>query len=306
MTMVGHQRLRLNNRQSPFAIRHSQFASLFLTITLLAALTGCAPYDPNPTPTPTAAPAVLRVTASTTLLPAASALVEAFQWPHAELVKRVESLPADRVVQTLEQGTSNVVFVAGQLPNPLLPGLEVTAVGQVPLAIIVHRSNSIQNLTSAQVREVFAGEVLDWASVGSASGPIRVVTQPPNSEAWMALTTLLLPSPSDPAGRDSSITRAALLAVDDQGVGELVASEAGAIGYAAVGSLPPGVRVVALDGVRPTPAELAAGRYPLVQPIHLITLNDPPAHVRELVDFALSPTGQELLAGALGPRQGEQ
>jgi phosphate transport system substrate-binding protein len=264
------------------------------------------PYEPNPTPTPSPSPAYLRVTTSSTLWPAASALLDAFSWPHGELVKHIESRPADQVVETLEQGTSNVVMVAGQLTDVPLADLEITAIGQMPLAIVVNRSNPIQNLTSAQVRAIFAGEILDWSQVGSESGPILVITQPPGSEAWLAITSLLLRDPSANPKTNAPITRAALMAPDDQAVAELVAQEPGAIGYAALGALPLDVHPVALDGVRPTPAEVAAGRYPLIEPIYLITRKDPPAHVSALVDFALSPTGQKLLMSTLGQPGGGQ
>ncbi len=262
------------------------------------------PYEPNPSPTPSPAPAYLRVTTSSTLWPAASALLDAFRWPGSELVKHLQTLPVNQLVETLDLGTSDVVMVAGPLTASAPADLEITTIGQMALAIVVNGANPIQSLTSAQVRAIFAGEILDWSSVGGEPGPIVVVTRPPGSEAWLAITTLLLRHPEDNPGRDTPITRAAVVAADHQGVVELVAQEPGAIGYAALGMLPPAVRAVALDGVQPSPAAIAAGRYPLLQPVHLITRQDPPAHVRTLVDFALSPAGQELLTGALGGQGG--
>lgn len=276
----------------------SNTVCLLLAIVLGGTLVACEPYDPHPTPTLTPSPVVLRLVTSTTLLPAASALAEAYKLQAnpvittGELVFGVENRPADQVIEAARQGMADVALVAGAISGHLPTGLEITPVSQVPLAIILHPSNPTQNLSPAQARDIFAGETLDWGSVSDASGPILVITQPPGSEAWTALTAGLM--------GQARITGGALVVADDQGVVELVAQEPGAIGYVALGALPAAVKVVALDGVRPTPTELAAGRYPLVEPIQIVTPSEPPAHVRDFVDFALSPAGQEVLERALG------
>jgi len=278
-------------------MRRFHTAHLLLAIAFWGALAACEPYDPNPTPTPTPPPLVLRLVTSTTLRPVASTLVEAYKSKAnpmitaGELLFSVESHPADQVIEAARQGTADVALVAGAIPGNLPTDLEITPIGQVPLAIILHPSNPIQNLSPAQVRDIFAGETLDWGAVGNASGPILVVTQPPGSEAWTALTAGLM--------GQARITGGALVAPDDRGVRELVAQEPGAIGYVALGALPAAVKVVGLNGVRPTPMELAAGRYPLVEPIQIVTPREPPPRVRDFVDFALSPAGQEMLERAL-------
>lgn len=53
---------------------------------------------------------------------------------------------------------------AGRLDR--LPGLEFHTVGIGPLAIIVHKDNPINNITTDQARQLFAGNIKNWSEIG--------------------------------------------------------------------------------------------------------------------------------------------
>jgi phosphate transport system substrate-binding protein len=57
--------------------------------------------------------------------------------------------------------------------------LEEHLVFNTEVAFIVHPSNPVQELTLEQVRAILAGEIVNWADVGGASQPIKIVAEDP-------------------------------------------------------------------------------------------------------------------------------
>jgi hypothetical protein len=58
-----------------------------------------------------------------------------------------------------------------------LPGLEFHTVGIAPLAIIVHRDNPVDGISSAEVRELFSGEKRNWKDVGGPDMKISPIAR---------------------------------------------------------------------------------------------------------------------------------
>ncbi len=50
--------------------------------------------------------------------------------------------------------------------------------GYVCLAVITNNKNSVSELTMEQVRQIFTGEIRNWAEIGGPNEPIRVLTRP--------------------------------------------------------------------------------------------------------------------------------
>ncbi len=63
-------------------------------------------------------------------------------------------------------------------------------------------------------------------------------------------------------------------------------------------ALLPEVRTLAIDGVHPTPENLASGAYPLVTHVYAAVRADEPADgtARQLRDWLLTPAGQAVVA----------
>ena len=56
------------------------------------------------------------------------------------------------------------------------------------------------------------------------------------------------------------------------------------------------LRALTLDGVEPTAANGAAGKYPHVKRLYLITKAEPSAQVKRFIAFVQSPAGREILS----------
>jgi phosphate transport system substrate-binding protein len=168
-----------------------------------------------------------------------------------------------------------------------------TPVGQDAIAIIVHPSNPIANLTATQLRAVLQGRETNWKSLGGADLPLTVVVRSERSSPAQAIQSMVL--------GERLVTRAARLATTDQAVIDIVSAEPGAIGYVSMAYVTSTVRAVSLDGVLPTPDTVSANQYPIRTPIIFVGQRAPNDDgYRAFFAWAQSPEGQSVVQRRYG------
>ncbi|MFN8596455.1 MAG: substrate-binding domain-containing protein [Anaerolineae bacterium] len=157
------------------------------------------------------------------------------------------------------------------------------------LAIIVHPSNPISDLTLTQLRDIFQGGYGDWTALGG-TGEVIPVSRETNSIARTLFEDRVM------GGR--AVTLNAILKGSTTDVINFVAQTPGAIGYVSLSHVDDRVKVVNLDGVKPSPQSAAAGQYVLASPLYLIARAEPVGDAREFAAWLLSDEGQLILSQA--------
>ncbi len=172
------------------------------------------------------------------------------------------------------------------------------------LAIVVHPSNPIADMTFEEVAKVFSGEITDFSEL-SGDGPITVYTRNEESGTFVYMEEDVIQKVlGEEAGYSPDINKqanapAGLTAVSNDPSG---------IFYAGLGNLaeiPEGsvkVLLIAADdasaAVGPSAATVASGEYPISRGLFYYTDGDPANHpnpaVTAFVDFVLSPEGQSI------------
>ena len=111
--------------------------------------------------------------------------------------------------------------------------------------------------------------------------------------------------------QDRRVTPTALVMPSSQAVVDYVAQHPWAIGYVSMGyvDLDPGqvdgldgtVRVLAVEGLLPTPENVSKGAYCLSQDLSILTrTGDRQEEVQTFLDFALSASGQSVVEQRYG------
>jgi phosphate transport system substrate-binding protein len=187
-----------------------------------------------------------------------------------------------------------------------------TPIGLDGLAIVVHPSNRIGGISLVQLRDIFAGRVLDWRALGSEAGEILLVSREDGSgsrilfeervmdQERVSLTAVVMPSSADVVDYVSKnpaaigyVTRGEVAEWLDSG---LVTPAAGATPATTATPPPSPVRVLRLEGLSPTIDTVRNQAYALTQPLYLISNGPATNRVRQFIDFVLSPAGQAIVA----------
>ncbi len=258
-------------------------------------------------------PASLQLTEDLPQLDGAVALYPLYA-AAAQAVYAEESCAPDRVIMTntlkaydgVIAGERDVIFVAGpsasQKQKAEAAGAELvfTPIGREAFVFLTAKSNPVENLTYQQIKNIYSGKTAYWSTLGwREGGKIVAFQRPDGSGSQTGLQNLMgdlpliavqpLPDPSL-VGTNSLMQQ---MSVWWQGVQP-------ALGYsykfyATVMYTNPDTKLLSVDGVSPTPEHITDGSYPFTVEFYAVTRGQPQGNVKALIDWLLSPEGQELI-----------
>ena len=169
------------------------------------------------------------------------------------------------------------------------PDLRPVGVGKDSVAIVVHPSNGVSELTMEQASKIFAGEIKNWKELGGADEAIRVITREEGSGTREVFEKYVMkPSEKEIAGEAS-------VKPSNGEVRATVSGDEKSVGYVSLGYVGPSVKAVKMDGVEATVKNVLADKYPIVRTLYLITKGEPSELEKAFIDFVLSEEGQKVV-----------
>jgi phosphate transport system substrate-binding protein len=176
-------------------------------------------------------------------------------------------------------------------------GLRAVPIARDALAIVIGINNQFSGeLTMAQLKDIYQGKITNWSQVGGADQPIKVINRAKASGTQSLFHKIVLND--EPFASDSNNfitwprdeTTAILQAVGDNGISYTTVSQA--VGQEII-------KIVPVNGALPTDLALIRnGNYPISRIISLAVQRKISPVVKEFIDFALSPRGQEIVTSA--------
>jgi phosphate transport system substrate-binding protein len=155
------------------------------------------------------------------------------------------------------------------------------------IAVIVHPSNPLTNISLAQIRKIFVGAVKNWRALGLPPHAIDLITREEGSGTREAFEHLVMDK--------QEITPAALVQDSNGSVREIVAGDPYSVGYISAGLVNHRVKALAIDGVFPTRKNIKDHSYKLVRRFLLTARTAPAGTSKAFLDFVLGPNGQRIL-----------
>ncbi|MBF0183156.1 MAG: substrate-binding domain-containing protein [Magnetococcales bacterium] len=168
--------------------------------------------------------------------------------------------------------------------------------GQSPFVVVVPKQVALQNITLAQVADIYAGRQKRWPD-GSR---IRVILRP-IADADTALLNSISPAMAE-ALKLAHANRQPGAALADTDIDlvsmiDKVPDSFGTVSLSMVLAEPRAIKALSLDEVEPTLANLENHRYPLSKPLYLIMRHDASPTLRALVAYLQSDEGKQRMVG---------
>jgi phosphate transport system substrate-binding protein len=254
-------------------------------IGLLIGATGCGATVEPPKPV------YLQAAGSTSMTPLVGELAAAYHQrePFVTIDVRGGGTLLGRELATAGQVD---LGLASWLPDGPPSGLQATVIARDGIALVVHPSNPIQGLTLLQVRDLFAGRVVDWQVLEGAPGLVQVVSREDGSGTRAAFESMVM--------TDDRVTLTALVMPNSQAVVDYVAGDPRAIGYVSMGYVNGEVKTLAMEELLPTPENVSPGLYNLTRELAILSRPGASSEAKAFLDFALSPAGQAIVARRYG------
>lgn len=241
-----------------------------------------------PLPACTFAPeAGIIVAGSTSVQPFAEILAEEYMILHPDVSIDIQGGGSSSGIMSARTETADIGMSSRDLKDDET-GLWRVEIARDGLAVIIHPSNPIQNLTLSQIRGIYTATISDWSQLGGQNSKIHVITREEGSGTRGAFESLVMDK--------QWITPKAIVQDSNGAVRQLVADDPNAIGFISLGLVDDTVKALQLEGIAATTENVTSGRYGLSRPFLFISLEQPSGETKQFIDFTLSAEGQRILA----------
>jgi phosphate transport system substrate-binding protein len=244
---------------------------------------------------------VITVKGSDTMVILAQRWAEAYMTAHPDVTIQVTGGGSGTGISALINGTTDICNASRPMKsaereklkqryNTL--GIEVKA-ARDGLSVYVPESNSVKELTLAQVYDIYTGKITNWKEVGGADSKIVLYGRENNSGTYVYFRDFVL------KGKDYAATMQSLPGT--AAVVNAVSKDVNGIGYGGA-AFAKGVRFVKIKvdantpGAEPTPEEIKSGAYPITRYLYMYLRSKPTGALKAYIDWCLSPAGQEIVA----------
>ncbi|MBK6618292.1 MAG: phosphate ABC transporter substrate-binding protein [Nitrosomonas sp.] len=227
----------------------------------------------------------LVLTGSSTVAPLVGEIARRFETKNPAVRIDVQTGGTSRGINDTRNGTADIGMVSRAL-KPDETDLHAFTIALDGISIILHANNRVAALKKQQIVDIYTGKITNWKSVGGADARITVVNKAEGrSTLELFLHYLEL--------KNSQIKPHTIIGDNPQGI-KTVAGNPNAIGYVSIGAaeyeaergVP--IKLLSLDGVDATIANVRKGTFPLSRPLNLITSREPQGLARRFIEFSRS------------------
>ena len=175
--------------------------------------------------------------------------------------------------------------------------LVMTPIGKEAFVFFVNPDNKINRLDVSEIQSIYSGKIKNWSELGGQNERIIAFQRPKNSgsqtllEKIMGDTPIIEPLKEDvPEGMGGIIEQVADYRSYDNSIGF-------SFRFFATGMRgTPDIKLLAIDGIDPSPENIASGKYPFTANLYAISLknNKKPA-IEPFLEWMKGPQGQEII-----------
>ena len=232
------------------------------------------------------------MTGSSTVAPLALEIAKRFESQNSGLRIDVQTGGSGRGIADARNGTADIGLVSRSLKadESDLQGHTIALDG---VAVILHKSNPVGNLSNAQIVGIYTGTIQNWKEVGGKDQKITVVNKAEGRSTLELFAQYF-------GLKNSQINAQVVIGDNQQGI-KTVAGNPGAIGYVSIGSaefeIENGVplKMLSMNGVKPNTENVRNGSFPLSRPLLLVTKGVDTDLRKKFLSFSKSPAVYDLV-----------
>lgn len=161
------------------------------------------------------------------------------------------------------------------------------------LAIIIHPSNAINELSVQQVAAIFSGDITNWSQLGGRNGQIKLYARDDKSGTWDSFKRMVL--------EGKSLADHAIRFESNNTLSWRVSNDPSGIGFVGLPAVNKSKLIAISDGpakaLQPNQLTIATEDYALSRRLHFYTDDEPEnPHVMPFIQYSLSLEGQRIVA----------
>lgn len=241
-----------------------------------------------------------RVKGSDTVLPVTQKAAESFNKTNPKHKPTVSGGGSGVGIAALQSGSTDIAQASRRIKfaerQKLQEGgekLQEVIIAYDALAVVVHPSNPVKQLTREQLEGIFMGRITNWKEVGGKDMPITPYSRETSSGTYEFFREVVLQKKNYKDGIMSLPATGAIV--------QSISQTPGAIGYIGFAYLNSKTKALALSFdagksyVAPSVANARNSTYPVVRPLYYYYLESKADVARPFVDYVKSKAGQAIV-----------
>lgn len=170
-------------------------------------------------------------------------------------------------------------------------GLTETVLALDGIAMIVNNENTVSDLTTEQIADIYTGRITNWSEVGGADTAIVLIGREAGSGTRDGFESITKTEGKCNYRQELTSTGDVIAAVSQN---------PGAIGYASLSAVKSTVKALSVGGVAPTEDTVRDGSYKIQRPFVLVTKTgtELSAAAKSFFDYATSAEASAIISAA--------
>jgi len=235
---------------------------------------------------------------STTVLPIAQKAAEAYMKQNPDVKISISGGGSGNGMKALVDGSTDIADASRFIKQKEVDLAVKNGIYPVPFAVaydcivpVVHPSNSIVNVTLAQLKDIYMGKIKNWKEIGGPDQPVVVISRDTSSGTYEVWHEKVL--------NKERVFPGALLQASNGAVSQAVAKNKNAIGYIGLGYVNKDVKALTVNRVEGSKTTTLNGTFPISRPLFMFTPGWPKGDVLNFINFVLNPSkGQKYVEEA--------
>jgi phosphate transport system substrate-binding protein len=240
----------------------------------------------------------LTINGSTTVLPIAQKVAEAYMKENPEVKISISGGGSGNGIKALIDGTTDIADSSRFIKDEEVKLAVEKGRYPVPFAVaydciipVVHPSNSIKNITLDQLKAIYMGKIKNWKEIGDPDLKIVVVSRETSSgtyEVW-----------EEKVMKKERVFPGALSQASNGAVVQAVSRNKNAIGYIGIGYVNTNVKTLTVDNIMGSAKTTLDGTYPISRALYMFTQGWPKGETLDFINYVLHPAkGQKYVEEA--------
>ena len=197
-------------------------------------------------------------------------------------------------IQAVSEGRCDIGLSSRDLKDDEKQNLKETVVAIDGIAIIVNPENTVEDLSVEQIGKIYTGEITNWKEVGGEDKPIVPIGREAASGTRDGFESIT-------GTKDKCKYSQELTSTGD--VIQTVSGNPNAIGYASLAAVKDTIKVLSVEGVKPSKETIQDKTYKIQRNFVLVTRKGTAlsADAQKFFDFSTSSAADSLIekAGAI-------